>query len=64
MGSDGAQGAVAVAAAGGNVIAQDQATSVIWGMPGAAAKTGACAAVLPIDAIAPKIVELVTGGRV
>lgn len=62
MGSDGACGALAVTAAGGNVIAQDEATSVVWGMPGAAAKSGACAAVLPLDAIAAKIVQLV-GGR-
>jgi two-component system chemotaxis response regulator CheB len=62
MGSDGVRGALAVAAAGGNVIAQDEATSVVWGMPGATAKSGACAAVLPLDAIAPRIVQLV-GGR-
>jgi two-component system chemotaxis response regulator CheB len=62
MGSDGARGALAVAAAGGNVIAQDEATSVVWGMPGATAKSGACAAVLPLDVIAAKIVQLV-GGR-
>ncbi len=62
MGSDGASGALAVARGGGNVIAQDEATSVVWGMPGATAKSGACAAVLPLDAIAGKIVELV-GGR-
>ena len=62
MGSDGARGALAVAEAGGNVIAQDEATSVVWGMPGATAKSGACAAVLPLDAIAAKIVQLV-GGR-
>lgn len=62
MGSDGALGALAVANAGGNVIAQDEATSVVWGMPGATAKSGACAAVLPLDAIAPRIVQLV-GGR-
>ncbi|HEV1999034.1 MAG TPA: chemotaxis response regulator protein-glutamate methylesterase [Xanthobacteraceae bacterium] len=62
MGSDGARGALAVAKAGGNVIAQDEATSVVWGMPGATARSGACAAVLPLDAIAAKIVQLV-GGR-
>ncbi len=62
MGSDGSDGASRIAAAGGTVIAQDEATSVVWGMPGAAAEAGACAGVLPLEAIAPKVVELVTGG--
>jgi two-component system chemotaxis response regulator CheB len=61
MGSDGAAGAARIAAAGGTVIAQDEATSVVWGMPGASAEAGACSAVLPLEAIAPKVVELVTG---
>ncbi|MFD1333114.1 chemotaxis protein CheB, partial [Methylopila musalis] len=63
MGSDGACGARAVAAAGGSVIAQDEATSVVWGMPGAAVATGVCSAVLPLAAIAPKITRLVAGER-
>jgi two-component system, chemotaxis family, protein-glutamate methylesterase/glutaminase len=62
MGSDGASGALAVANAGGNVIAQDESTSVVWGMPGATVRSGACTAVLPLEAIAAKIVQLV-GGR-
>ncbi len=61
MGNDGAEGSSRIAAAGGNVIAQDEPTSVVWGMPGAAAHAGACAAVLPLDEIAPRIVRLVTG---
>jgi two-component system chemotaxis response regulator CheB len=48
MGSDGAKGARAVVEAGGAVIAQDEATSVVWGMPGAAAAAGVCSAVLPL----------------
>jgi two-component system chemotaxis response regulator CheB len=51
MGRDGADGAARVAAAGGFVIAQDQASSVIWGMPGAVARAGDAAAVLPPDEI-------------
>ena len=63
MGVDGSDGAALIAAAGGSVIAQDEATSVIWGMPGAAAHAGACAGVLPLDEIAPRINELVAGVR-
>ena len=63
MGSDGAQGGKAIAAAGGNVIAQDEATSVVWGMPGAVTNAGACAAVLPLDQIAPKVVRIFAGVR-
>lgn len=58
MGHDGASGAKALVAAGGAVIAQDQATSVVWGMPQAAARAGACCAVLPIDEIAPYVSRL------
>jgi len=63
MGSDGAQGGKAIVAAGGNVIAQDEATSVVWGMPGAAANAGICAAVLPLDQIASKVVRVFSGVR-
>lgn len=61
MGCDGADGATLVADSGGSVIAQDEATSVIWGMPGAAVEAGACAGILPLDAIARRVTELVTG---
>ena len=63
MGSDGLHGAQAVVAAGGTVMAQDEATSVVWGMPGAAAAAGICSAVLPIEEIAPKLTRLFTGDR-
>jgi two-component system chemotaxis response regulator CheB len=63
MGSDGMRGGKEVVAAGGNVIAQDEATSVVWGMPGAAANAGICAAVLPLSQIAPKLVRLFSGDR-
>lgn len=63
MGSDGMRGGKAVVDAGGSVIAQDEATSVVWGMPGAAAQAGICAAVLPLDQIAPKLNRMFAGGR-
>ena len=63
MGVDGALGVSVIAGAGGAVIAQDEKTSVVWGMPGAAAHTGQCSAVLPIDDIAPKIIKLMHGDR-
>lgn len=58
MGRDGAAGARDVVDAGGAVLAQDEATSVVWGMPGAVARDGLCQAVLPLDRIATKIREL------
>ncbi len=52
MGNDGAKGAQHVIDAGGTVIAQDEKTSVVWGMPGAVASAGFCSAVLPIGELA------------
>ena len=63
MGSDGAKGGAEIVAHGGSVIAQDEASSVVWGMPGAAAHAGICSAVLPLDQIASKIVRLFSGER-
>src|SRR6266480_4391332 len=63
MGSDGMRGGKEIVAAGGSVIAQDEASSVVWGMPGAAANAGICAAVMPLDQIAPKLVRLFSGDR-
>jgi two-component system chemotaxis response regulator CheB len=63
MGSDGMRGGKDIVAAGGSVIAQDETTSVVWGMPGAAANAGICAAVLPLNQIAPKLVRLFSGDR-
>ena len=51
MGNDGANGSKAIKSAGGIVFAQDEATSVIFGMPAEAIKTGAVDQVLPIDDI-------------
>jgi len=58
MGSDGLNGAKALVAAGGHVMAQDEASSVVWGMPGQVAMAGLCSAVLPIDEIAPRLTRL------
>ena len=63
MGSDGTRGAGAIVAAGGSIIAQDEASSVVWGMPGAVAQAEHVSAVLPLDQIGPKIVRLFSGGR-
>lgn len=53
MGQDGLNGSREVVAVGGRVIAQNEATSVVWGMPGAVSLAGLCTAVLPLDEIAP-----------
>jgi two-component system chemotaxis response regulator CheB len=58
MGYDGRKGSEAVVAAGGAVIAQDEATSVVWGMPGAVANAGLCSAVLPLGEIGPFLCKL------
>jgi two-component system chemotaxis response regulator CheB len=63
MGSDGMRGGKDIVAAGGSIIAQDEATSVVWGMPGAATHAGICAAVLPLGQIAPKLIQLFAGVR-
>lgn len=63
MGQDGLRGCEAVRAAGGRVIAQDEATSVVWGMPGFVARAGLADKVLPLAGIAPEVVRLVGGGR-
>jgi len=55
MGADGAKGCEAIAEAGGRFIVQDEATSVVWGMPGAAAATGLAESILPIDQVGPWI---------
>jgi len=63
MGSDGMRGAKEIVAAGGSVIAQDEATSVVWGMPGSAANAGICAAILPLNQIGQKVVRVFAGDR-
>jgi two-component system chemotaxis response regulator CheB len=59
MGHDGLAGTTAVIQAGGTALAQDERTSVVWGMPGAIAQAGLCHAILPLPSIAAKTRELV-----
>lgn len=62
MGQDGAAGLRAIRDGGGHTIAQDEASSVIWGMPGSAVKLGAAQAVVPLDKIAAEIRRTVREG--
>jgi two-component system, chemotaxis family, protein-glutamate methylesterase/glutaminase len=62
MGVDGRAGCDDVIAAGGQVLAQDEASSVVWGMPGAVATAGLAHRVLPLDEIAAAIVAAVAAG--
>jgi two-component system, chemotaxis family, protein-glutamate methylesterase/glutaminase len=61
MGRDGTAGLGAVRRAGGYVIAQDEATSAVWGMPGSAVKAGVTDDVRPIDQIARAAADLIKG---
>ncbi len=57
MGSDGLAGSRAIRSAGGTVLAQDSATSIVWGMPGAVVNAGLASKVLPLDAIPAEILR-------
>ena len=61
MGQDGLAGTRLVVDGGGTAIAQDEATSVVWGMPGAIAQAGLCHAILPLAQLAPKILNILEG---
>ncbi|WP_434055510.1 MAG: chemotaxis response regulator protein-glutamate methylesterase [Roseibium sp.] len=61
MGHDGADGVKTIASGGGSIITQDEATSVVWGMPGAAAATGMCCEILPLNQIGPKVSRVLKG---
>jgi two-component system, chemotaxis family, protein-glutamate methylesterase/glutaminase len=63
MGSDGRVGAEAVMAAGGSVLVQDEATSVVWGMPGAIVRAGAAEQVLPLLELGPALWRRISAGR-
>lgn len=61
MGKDGAQGLLAMRAAGSRTLAQDEATSVVWGMPGEAVSLGAAQRIVPLPEMAVAICEQVRG---
>jgi len=63
MGRDGAEGLAALRRAGWYTIAQDEATSVVYGMPKAARDLGAAMDILPIDQVAPAILKFLDRGR-
>jgi len=63
MGEDGFRGSRAIDERGGLVIAQDEATSVVWGMPGYVARSGLASRVLPIGQVGPAIAQLVCRPR-
>jgi two-component system chemotaxis response regulator CheB len=63
MGSDGMQGCRAIRNNGGSVLAQDEASSTVWGMPGAVAHAGLAQKLLPLSAIAPELIRLAGRSR-
>jgi two-component system, chemotaxis family, protein-glutamate methylesterase/glutaminase len=58
MGVDGLEGARAMVEAGGAIIVQDKASSIVWGMPGAIAQEGLASAILPVETIAVHVAAL------
>lgn len=61
MGHDGLESGRALAQKGGRLIAQDEKSSVVWGMPGAVATAGLCSEVMALDAMGPKIRDIIFG---
>jgi two-component system chemotaxis response regulator CheB len=59
MGQDGLKGCEALSAAGASVIVQDEASSVVWGMPGFVARAGLAEKILPLDQICAEIMRRV-----
>jgi two-component system chemotaxis response regulator CheB len=62
MGQDGLRGCELIREAGGQILAQDEATSVVWGMPGYVARAGLADRVLPLALIGPEIIDRVRRG--
>ncbi|MCL2473592.1 MAG: chemotaxis response regulator protein-glutamate methylesterase [Alphaproteobacteria bacterium] len=63
MGYDGLKGSQVLADAGGVVISQDEASSVVWGMPGAVAGAGLSSAVLPLNDLGRMLIKIAKGGQ-
>jgi two-component system chemotaxis response regulator CheB len=63
MGKDGLRGCEAIRAAGGQILAQDEASSVVWGMPGHVARAGLADQVLPLALLAGELLRRVRIGR-
>jgi two-component system chemotaxis response regulator CheB len=63
MGADGARGSGDIVRAGGSVLVQDEATSVVWGMPGAVTAAGLAAKQLPLTGVAPAVLTRLAVGR-
>jgi two-component system chemotaxis response regulator CheB len=61
MGSDGTRGARLLVESGATVLAQDEATSTVWGMPGSVARAGLAQGILPLGAIGPTIGNYIAG---
>ena len=64
MGQDGARGCEVIRDAGGRVLAQDEKSSVVWGMPGAVVQAGLADKVVPLDQVAAEIIREIEMGRV
>jgi two-component system chemotaxis response regulator CheB len=60
MGQDGMRGSEVIASAGGFVVAQDEPTSVVWGMPGAVVRAGVASAIVPLSQVARELVSRVS----
>jgi two-component system chemotaxis response regulator CheB len=58
MGADGAKGLKEIQDTGAKTIAQDEASSVVWGMPGEAVKMGAADQILSLERVAPAVLEI------
>jgi len=63
MGRDGTRGAQQIYEAGGRILAQDEASSVVWGMPGFVAQSGVAEALLPLDKVAGEITRILGQSR-
>lgn len=63
MGQDGLRGCTAIRQAGGRVVVQDEATSVVWGMPGAVVHAGQAQKIIPLEKIADEIISQTQSSR-